>query len=194
VTPEQFEARRDGIGGSEIAAILGLDPFSGPLDVWLAKVEGYQKPTTEDMERGQFLEAGIADWYAQREQLGAGNLQPGLRLDHGSLPHVFATPDRISFTALSTAPTQRPRTRLVSIKAPRRAGDSWGETGGSHVPVGYVLQLQWEAAVVRSLPSMPYDWESTMHLVALIDGDLRVYPVETDLELQAQLLDYAAKW
>jgi predicted phage-related endonuclease len=33
-----------------------------------------------------------------------------------------------------------------------------------------------------------------MHLVALIDGDLRVYPVEADVEVQTDLLSFAAKW
>ena len=42
VSPERrawLEARRSGVGASEIAAILGLDPFRGPLDTWLSKVE-----------------------------------------------------------------------------------------------------------------------------------------------------------
>ena len=30
--------RRQGIGGSDVGAILGLDPWKGPLDVYVDKV------------------------------------------------------------------------------------------------------------------------------------------------------------
>lgn len=41
-TPEEVnaqwvEARRNGIGGSDVASIMGLNKFSSPLSVWLVK-------------------------------------------------------------------------------------------------------------------------------------------------------------
>jgi putative phage-type endonuclease len=180
-TPTQLEARRGGIGGSEISAIIGESPFAGPLDVWLSKVQGHDRPSTDDMERGQFLEDGIARWYAHREGVALATCETRW---HATRPHVFATPDRLAWVGASVE-------RLVSIKAPRRAGDAWGETGGGHVPVGYVLQLQWEWAVLASHGA---HLDPLMHLAALIDGELRVYPVAADVELQARLLDFAAGW
>lgn len=183
LTADQLEARRLGIGGSDIAAILGEDRFRTPLDIWLAKVEGYQQPMNDDMLRGQFLEPGIADWYAAKMEAAVAEV--GHRV-HSERPLVMCTPDRIARSVDGTM-------RLVSIKAPRRGGDDWGETGGSRVPIGYTLQLQWEHAVLRSWPD-PHPVIDEMHLVALVDGDLRVYRINADVELQGFMLDAAEKW
>ncbi len=178
-TPEQLEARRRGIGGSEISAVLGMDPFKGPLDVYLSKAEGYEQPDNPDMERGRFLEEGIARWYAHREQVRVVRELPTV---FGSLPNAFCTPD--GFVELPS----RLR-RDVSIKAPR-FGLDWGETGGQHVPLHYVLQLQWEDAILSTVDT----WDPVAHLVAFVEGDLRVYPITRDRELQGWMLDEARRW
>lgn len=59
--------RARGIGGSEIAAILGLDPRRDAYSVWAEKLGLVRrKPPNERMEAGKFLEQGIAHWYAAR--------------------------------------------------------------------------------------------------------------------------------
>jgi hypothetical protein len=118
MTPEQFEERRGGIGGSEIAAILGLDAFSGPLDVWLAKVEGYQRPVNDDMLRGLCLEAGIADWYGRQHQVA---LDTCARLAHATAPHAFATPDRLAWGGGSSASSPSRRLAELATHGARRA-------------------------------------------------------------------------
>lgn len=180
LTAEQLEVRKTGIGGSEVAAILGESRFAAPFDVWLSKTQGWVLPETEDMRRGSFLEDGIARWYANR--YGA----EGLLDEHGTIRHktcalALCTPDRI-VGGLAR--------RLVSIKAPRRKTDAWGEPGTDHVPPEYVLQLQWEHAVCASHGALAEE----MHLAALLDGDLVVYHVRADLELQAWMLDYVERW
>ena len=37
LTPEQIAERRNGIGASEVAAVLGIDPFKTAIDVWAEK-------------------------------------------------------------------------------------------------------------------------------------------------------------
>lgn len=171
-TAAELEERKRYLGGSEIAAVLGLDRFRGPLDVYLAKVEDWQTPVNEDMERGTFLEEGLARWYAHRT--GYHVTGPGPHV-HPGIPFARCSPDRFAVVELRDV-------RLVSIKAPR-----WGHD----VPDGHVLQLQWEDAVctaagVKLLPEF--------HLVSLVDGDLRILDVQRDLELQAWLLDFAQGW
>ena len=34
---EWLDARRNGIGGSDVAAVLGANPWRTPLEVWLSK-------------------------------------------------------------------------------------------------------------------------------------------------------------
>lgn len=179
LTDAQLAARKHGIGGSEIAAILGESRFATPFDVWLAKTKDWAVPASEDMLRGSFLESGIANWYTHRFGYTAADL-----VEPGTLRHVdhaiaLCTPDRLVR-----------KTRLLSIKAPRRGGDLWGEPGTDNVPCEYLLQLQWEHAICSSLG--PVDDE--MHLAALLDGDLAVYITHADRELQAWMLDAAREW
>ena len=180
LTAAQLELRKTGIGGSEIAAVLGESRFATPFDVWLSKTQGWRTEETEDMRRGSFLEDGIARWYASRYGIEGQLTEPGT-LAHATRPVALCTPDRI-VGGLAR--------RIVSIKAPRRGGDLWGEPGTDHVPPEYLLQLQWEHAICSSHGAL----SDEMHLAALVDGDLAVYITQADRELQAWMLDYAEEW
>lgn len=184
LTTEQKAMRRTGIGGSEIAAIMGESRFAAPFDVWLAKLHGWEQPETEDMLRGSFLEDGIARWYAHRFGHEESRLQHCTTLRHRVHEWALCTSDR-----LVTAPTGRER--ILSIKAPRRGGDDWGQPGTDDVPGEYLLQLQWEWAIHAS---HGLQLDEMMDLAAIVDGDLAIYPVRADLELQAWLLEDAGKW
>lgn len=70
-THEQWlEARKLGIGSSDVPAILGVcSPSQGtPYSVWCEKRGEYHEDLEgiEHIEAGQFLEQGIADWFAHR--------------------------------------------------------------------------------------------------------------------------------
>ncbi len=188
LSPERIvwlDERRKGIGGSEIAALLGLDPFRGALDVWLSKVEGYDSPETEDMLRGQMLEGGVLDWYARRVS-GCAVMRNSTSFSHPQHPLCRCTPDA------TTTIKDSPNLRLVSVKCPRRAGENWGDYDGStRIPEYACLQLQYEWAV---LTAYGLRLDPLMHLAALVDGDLRIYHCEADTELQAVLLEQAEQW
>lgn len=181
LSPDQLEARRKGIGGSEISALFGLHPFLSPIAVWLSKTEGLDQEANADMERGSFLEDGAADWYAHRQNVQL--VSPGNQ-QHPTVAIARCTPDRVAILEGGIA-------RLVSIKCPRRAADVWGETGGQQVPEYAVLQLQWEDMVCRASGRK---LDPTGHIAAVVDGDLRIYPIERDEELQAMLLERAQDW
>lgn len=54
------------IGGSDAAAILGVDPFGkGPFDVYLRIVEGHSQPASPKMKKGKIFEHPIARWWAE---------------------------------------------------------------------------------------------------------------------------------
>lgn len=58
--------RRQGIGGSDAAAICGLDPWRGPYSVWLDKVEGTGQEESEAMRWGLLLEDVVAGEFERR--------------------------------------------------------------------------------------------------------------------------------
>lgn len=189
LTDAQLAMRKTGIGGSEIGALLDESDFMTPFDVWLSKTQGWVTPVNEDMKRGTFLEDGIARWYCERfgippERSDSLGPTPSTTLRHRTRSVALCTPDRMIHGrdgALS---------RLLSIKAPRRKTAGWGDPGTDKVPAAYLLQLQWEHAICSSYGEI----SDEMHLAALLDGELEVFIIQADRELQRDLLNYAEQW
>jgi putative phage-type endonuclease len=177
LTPEQKKMRLQGIGGSEIAAIVGLNPYANALDVWRSKVEGYEVPVNEHMKRGIFLEAGIADWYADRT--GAQLREIGT-VFHPAFPRVFCTPDRLA---------KKDAEWNVSIKAPGANAKGWGDEGTDQVPMTALIQFHWELLTLEQLHGI-----TRGDIAAPIGGELRVYPIAADANLQGQLLEAGQKF
>ena len=67
LTPDQYAARQKVIGGSEVASLFGLG-YKTKLELWLEKAGEIdpEGPSSEAIERGTFLEDGIARWAAHR--------------------------------------------------------------------------------------------------------------------------------
>lgn len=64
---EWLEVRRQGIGGSDAAAIAGLCPWRGPLSVYLSKIGAAPEvEPNENMEWGQEFEDPIAKVFSRR--------------------------------------------------------------------------------------------------------------------------------
>lgn len=71
-TPEEInkqwvEARKNGIGGSDVASIMGLNKYSSPLNVWLVKTGREESPdlsNNQAVEWGNRLEDVVADKFA----------------------------------------------------------------------------------------------------------------------------------
>ena len=57
------------IGGSDVAAIFGVSPWTTPLELWMIK-KGRMKPKPKDnadqLEMGHLLEPIAAYWYAKK--------------------------------------------------------------------------------------------------------------------------------
>jgi putative phage-type endonuclease len=173
LTPEQHAVRRQGIGGSEIAAVCGLNPWSKPIDVWLAKTGRAVFEESFHLERGTFLEDGFINWYAARFKRRHID-KPGT-LVHPVHPVVLATPDAVADHAC-----------VVEIKAPNwRTGADWGEPESDQVPDYYIPQTQWEMAVTGLQEA---------DVVAFLDGDIRRYRVRFDEELFGALLEQAERF
>lgn len=62
---EWLEARNQGIGASEVASVVGLNPWQTPYQLWRRK-RGMDKPEPENqaMKRGHFCEDAVAQWWA----------------------------------------------------------------------------------------------------------------------------------
>jgi putative phage-type endonuclease len=64
---EWLANRRNYLGASEVAAVLGKDPFRTPASVWAAKVHGEPSDNDNDaMSFGRDVETAIANLYTRR--------------------------------------------------------------------------------------------------------------------------------
>lgn len=91
LTPEQREARRHGLGGSDAAAVLGRHPSKGPASVWLAKVHGDREEAGERAEWGNRLEPVLRE--KAEEHWGQRITLPKETFVHPKHPWMLANVD-----------------------------------------------------------------------------------------------------
>jgi putative phage-type endonuclease len=175
------KVRARGIGGSEIAAVAGVNPWSSPLDVWLRKTgRATEQPTTQHMARGTHLGPALAAWY--EELTGHAVTHRGAHertrvcAEH---PLVVATPDGIVHrTTRDSAPEA-----VLECKSPHwRSANDWGEPGTDQIPECYLPQVTWEMAATGLRRA---------DVAALLDGELLIYTVPYDGALFDALLGVA---
>lgn len=92
---EQWLAeRRKGIGGSEIATLLGINPYQSEYQLWLDKTgRADEEQQTGAMQRGVWLEPRLAEIFAERTGLTVRRC--GLAR-HRHDPRLQVTPDRLA--------------------------------------------------------------------------------------------------
>jgi putative phage-type endonuclease len=65
-TPEIAHKRKGGIGGSEVSAILGIDSYSSPYQIWLRKT-GREAPFfgNKYTKAGNILESAVVEYFSR---------------------------------------------------------------------------------------------------------------------------------
>lgn len=167
--PEWHEARASRLGGSEIAAVLGLSPWQSKFSLWCAKTGAITDSLdAPELEWGRRLEPVLRERFEES--------RPGwLRLPTGTFVHPERTWQLANPDGLYAADPDR--TVLWEGKT-ARSGDEWGEDGGSQIPVYYLAQVRWYLDVL----GLREAWVS----VLIAGSDYREYRVEqddTDVEL-----------
>ncbi len=92
---EWLAIRRKGIGGSDAAAICGVNPWRGPLSVYLSKIgEAPDSDANEAMEWGTELEDTIAQVFSRRTQQKIKRCN--MVLQHAEHDFMLANVDRFT--------------------------------------------------------------------------------------------------
>lgn len=169
-------ARRDWIGASELAAICGVNPYAGALDVYLSKVlEGTD--LLEHARRldkllpiriGNAIEGTLLDLYEERH---SRKLQRNVRVADADLaPHLRATLDGWDDEAACP----------VEVKwAGSRTAHHWtDEIDG--IPIYYRAQVDVQIALTGA---------SQGRVTAIVDGEERHYQIERDDALIAHWVE-----
>jgi len=174
LTKAQLEERRTGVGGSDAATVLGINPFTTAYELYLDKL-GEAPPEDENFLKearywGGVLEQPVSDRYA--EETGYKIQKANQLIRSKEHPFMIANIDRkvvgeerrIGFEAKTAA---RP--------------DGWGESGSNEIPPYIMCQVQHYLAVTG------YDlWD----LAVLIGNrDFRMYRISPIEKIIADLID-----
>lgn len=165
---EWLELRRTGIGGSDIAAIMGLHPYKTAGQVWDSKVMGMEEPVVNHhMKRGQALEPVAADEYAEITGRFVEPVNAIIQSDQN--PMFLASVDRLQFNNEASHKIDPPG--ILEIKVP----STWTarKIAESGLPEYQFMQLQWYLMVANM------SWGS----FALLDADrwqLKYFDVDRD--------------
>lgn len=129
-----LEERRQGIGGSDVAPILGFSPWSTPLNVWMEKTgRALPKPENEAMRIGTELEDFVARRYTQ--ETGKQVQRFNKMLHCGCLLGNF---DRLIVPDGARAASYKGEIRTNAILECKTASVDWN----GEVPVYYLTQVQ----------------------------------------------------
>lgn len=161
--------RLRGIGGTDIAAILGVDSYRDAYSVWAEKTGRLERaPASPRMRLGKIFERGIVQYY--EELTGRATEFLDVTMRHPDRDWMVYTPDAIC--------VHEPR----GIDAKFISWDQrhqWGETAYD-IPERVQMQCYWYMAAF----GYPV-WD----VAALFGNDeLQIYTVERDLEIEREML------
>lgn len=182
---EWLRLRREGVGGSDVAAIMGISPWAGPYTVWAEKL-GLAEP--EDISGNPRVEWGtiLEPTIVERVALAHPELEVRGNAGHMVMrslarPWALATVD-----AMATDPETGERVVVEAKTAHYPSSKGWGDPadGADGVPAHYLCQVAHYLTVTGARRAI---------VAVLIDGyDLREYevvPDEGDIEAVVGAVD-----
>lgn len=123
------EERQSGIGGSDVAALLGLSPWKTPLQLYMEKLGLSTVTETQAMRLGTKWEPIIASEYT--EQTGIELVSGGF---HRSKEHPFLA-CHLDYVGAKVK-------KLVECKyVGYRTQSAWGDEGTDQIPEYYIMQV-----------------------------------------------------
>ena len=176
---EWLTERGNGIGGSDIATLLGLNPYKTVTELWLEKT-GRSEPFTGNYatDRGHALEAFLVGVYR--------DAHPGTVIDTApdDMPSIVAHPDvpaaRVSLDGLAH---DKHHSYVLEVKTGgHRQLAQWDDDG---IPQPYAVQVGYQLAVTGLDHAV---------VVADIGGEYLERRVDADDTFTAYILDEVAEW
>lgn len=144
LTSEQLAERQKALGASDMAAILGLDPFRTGYDVWLEKTGRVQpKLGDETTDAGQRFEEAVLEWASER--LGPIQRGPTFRVPELCL---IAHPD-----GLVVATGDPVEAKTAGLFGP--LAEEWGDDETDEVPPRVIIQAQVQLRCVANTLDEP---------------------------------------
>jgi putative phage-type endonuclease len=167
---EWLRYRKQGIGGSDVAAILGISRWNSAISLWLDKTNQTNEPVAENeaMEWGTIMEPVIRNHFA--EVTGKTVVEVKAMLQHPKYPFMLADVDGLTVD-------DKGNPAILEIKTASEYKRSDWDDG---VPAYYETQVQHYLCVTGVQKA---------YVAVLIGGNsFRVYEVDADKEVQNMLI------
>lgn len=176
-TPEWLSERKNGIGGSDSPAVLGLSKWRSPLEIYFDKIDPKldldPKILTEDQLWGLLHEPTIRQQYANRTGHEVTTIAGICQSEEN--PWMLATVDGVC----------QSEGILIEIKT-ANSRDGWGEPGTDEIPDAYKIQVHHNMSVTGL---------EVAHVPVLIGkSDFRIYIVHADKGLQRIITDKESRF
>jgi putative phage-type endonuclease len=169
---EWLEARRSGIGGSDVSAVLGINPWKTPFQLWEDKTGKFpvEEKQNEAMYWGNVLEDIVSREFARRTGHKVERRNKMYRME--KYPFMIANIDRYIVGQKAILEVKTANAFMAKI---------WGDPGSDMVPMQYLAQCQHYMMVTEYFES---------YLAVLIGGnDYRNYNIEHNQELADLILE-----
>lgn len=179
-----LKLRQSGIGGSDISAIMGENPYKTAYDLYHKKVaEVVAEQMSEPAYWGTILEDVVAKEYAKRNNCEVVALDCMIR--HSQYEFAIANIDRAVGNEVTIKDGVLIADKLLEIKtASEYMKDKWGDEQSDQVPTHYNLQCQWYMGITGI---------ETCDLALLLGGNkYRQYTIKFDAELFEMMIAMAS--
>lgn len=175
---EWLKGRQGGVGGSEIAALIGASEYMTPFDVFRAKRgTPIELDGIPEIEWGHRLEDAVAKKAA--DELGMVARTGGGLWRHRDHEFALVTPDRLATRKLSWKAEA-----LIECKT-AGSDEDWSD---GHAPLGYLAQTQWQLGIM----GLRKGWLACLVLGA--SRDFYLVEVDFDQEWFDEMLEAARQF
>ena len=170
---EWLRERKNYLGGTDLASVVGLSPYRTALDVYLDKTsDDIREETSPAMKWGSLLEDVVAKEYAEVTGYNL-EIEPNV-LYHPEYKFLGANIDRWA---------DNKKHVLECKTAGFTKTKEWGEEGTDQIPESYLIQCAFYASIC-DVPKVD--------IAVLIGGqDFRIYTYNRNRELEDKLIKIA---
>lgn len=173
LTNQQLRERNSGIGGSDVAAICGLNPYKSALDLYLEKTGETEKENVGSKTAvmfGNFMEDFVLMMYSQKTKMDV------------TKPNKTYRHDKNKFMLANIDGMVAEKNIIVEAKtASVFQKNKWGEDGSDYIPDSYLMQVAHYAAVC--------DMPRVDIAVFFTDQEFKVYKYMRNNSLEKRLIE-----
>jgi len=174
---EWLHARRQGLGASDVAALLGFSTYTTPWQVWAEKTNAARPP--DEMSEAAALGTALEPWLVGQAAVLLD--RPVMRTEHQLYAHA-EHPWRLCSPDAEAGPDTLVEAKTAGLLS-RRPAKGWDDDA---VPLGYEFQARWAMHVMDRMK---------VEMVALVAGHGVLHrSLVRDLSIEADLVAQVSEW